>query len=78
MNKDLSVRDQLLEAGMKAEDLGNWCSDLYVKKTPISENFVNNYEFKCNVRTFRCNIDNKTWYDIPFAYQEYHTKRMVH
>lgn len=77
MNKDLTVREQLLEAGIKEDELGNWCSDLYVKVTPISEKFIDNYEFKCNVTKFICNIDKELWYDIPFAYTEYHTKRRV-
>jgi hypothetical protein len=70
-----TVNEQLLEAGMKAEETGNWCSDLHVLKNDISTAFVDAYEFKDNVTTFRSEIDGTLWYDIPFAYSEYHRKR---
>ena len=70
-----TIKQQLLELGMKQEELGNYCSDLHVLKNSISESFVSGYEFKQNVTTFRSQIDGKIWYDIPFAYTEHYKNR---
>ena len=70
-----TMYQQLLELGMQEDQLGNWCSDLYVLKNDISTKFINEYEFKCNVKTFKSNIDGLMWYDVPFAYSEYHEKK---
>ena len=51
-------------------------SDLYAKCTPESEAIVERYEFKQNVTTFRNNIDNTLWFDIPFQYQPYWDARL--
>ena len=53
------------------QEIGSWQSDLYVQVNPITTEIVNNYEFKCNVRTFQSNIDGKLTYDIPFAYDPF-------
>lgn len=73
---ELTIYQQLLELGMKKEELSSYCSDLYVKKNAISDEFVKNYEFKNSVRTFKSQIDGKVWYDIPLAYSEYFNKRI--
>jgi len=70
-----TIKQQLLELGIKQEELGNYCSDLHVLKNSISESFVSGYEFKQNVTTFRSQIDGKIWYDIPFAYTEHYKNR---
>lgn len=85
----MTMRDDFLKAGMKPEEISNWCSDLYVLKNEISEKIISEYEFKKNVSTFlencncdkphkrgeTCNFVRRTWYDIPFAYTEYYSKR---
>lgn len=53
---------------MPAEDISHWCSDLYLRKTPVSDKLVNEYDWKSLVSTFVDNIDHVLWYDIPFAY----------
>lgn len=55
--------------------MDNWTSDLYVLKNEISTKFVESYEFKVNVTTFISEIEKNVWYDIPFAYSEYHNKK---
>ncbi len=70
-----TIRTQLLELGMKENELDNHCSDLYVLKNEISDKFVSEYEFKMNVKTFRDDIDHVLWYEIPFVYTEYHTSK---
>ncbi|GCD12624.1 hypothetical protein [Clostridium tagluense] len=72
MNK--TMKEQLLELGMKEAELDNHCSDLYVLKNDISTGFLKNYEFKCNVKTFKSEIDGLIWYEFPFVYTEYHQK----
>jgi hypothetical protein len=64
-----NVKEVLIEKGMKEEDFDVHESDLYVKKTPISEEFLKNYEFKNNVTEFKSEIEPKgeIWYDFPFA-----------
>lgn len=42
----MTIKEQLLQLGMKPEEIDNHCSDLYVKKNAISEKFVSEYEFK--------------------------------
>lgn len=65
---------------MQKEDFATHSSDLYVRKTPISEKFVKEgYEFPQNVTTFRSDDpkDAKAvFFEIPFAYQEYFQKRL--
>ena len=73
--KELTIKQQLLNLGMKEEEIGNWCSDLHVLKNDISTKFINEYEFKQNVKTFRSEIDGSIWYDVPFAYSEYYNER---
>ena len=73
MNK--TIKEQLLELGMKPEEIDSHCSDLYVLKNSISDKFVSEYEFKSIVTTFRSELDKKLWYEIPFAYTEYYKNR---
>lgn len=65
---------QLLEAGMQRDQIDNWQSDLYVLKNDISESVLDKYEHKDIVTTFVSQLDNKLWYDIPFAFEEFHRK----
>ena len=52
---------------MPPEHIDHWCSDLYLKVTPVSEVLIANYEYRNQVRIFRDQIDREPWYDIPFA-----------
>ena len=66
--KSMSIYQKAL-ALMEKKDIDNHCSDLYLRKNEISTKLVNEYEFKQNVTTFRDQIDNDIWYEIPFAYE---------
>ena len=70
-----TIKEQLLELGMKPEEIDSHCSDLYVLKNSISDKFVSGYEFKQNVKSFRSELDGKIWYEILFAYTEYYKNR---
>jgi lipopolysaccharide biosynthesis regulator YciM len=64
----------LAKAEMQPDEIGTHCSDLYLLKNSVSEKLVSQYEFRCNVTTFRSQIDGKIWFDIPFAYYPYFKK----
>jgi len=53
---------------MDAKDIDHHESDLYLRMNTISKNLVQNYDFRNLVTTFRDQIDNDPWYEIPFAY----------
>ena len=71
-NKELTLRQQLVAAGMKESEVDTHSSDLYVLKSDISTKFIENYEFKSIVTTFKSQIDGLIWYDIPFGYMNEH------
>ena len=41
-----TLREIIIDAGMKKEELDNHCSDLYVKVNDISKKVIDSYEFK--------------------------------
>lgn len=53
---------------MPPEQIDNYASDLYLKVTEQSINLVEQYEYNNNVTMFKSQIDNKAWFDIPFAF----------
>ena len=57
-------------AGIPAEHIDHWQSDLYLKVTPETTALVNKYRFKKQVTKFIDNIDHEPWYEVPFAYYE--------
>ena len=67
----MGIMQDLKAAGVREEDMDHHESDFYVKKTSISTKVIENYKFKNQVKTFRSQIDKKTWYDIPFAYDPF-------
>ena len=67
----MTYREELLSLGMKPDELDTWCSDLYVKVTPISSEWLRRKiaEHKpFNFSRFKSQIDGTTWYEIPFGY----------
>ena len=56
----------------------NHSTDLYIPVNAETRALVAEYEFKCNVTTFICQIDGKLWYDIPFAYEPEWERRLGH
>jgi len=74
----MTIKEQLIQLGMRPEEISNHESDLYVLKNKISEKFVLEYKFKQNVSTFISQIDKEIWYDIPFGYMpEHYAQRKV-
>lgn len=73
----MTIKQQLLNLGMKENEIDNHESDLYVLKNAISENFISTYEFKQNVETFKDEIDKDIWYVIPFGYMPEHMAKRI-
>ena len=57
-------------AGIPAEHIDHWQSDLYLKVTPETTALVNKYRSKNHVTKFIDNINHEPWYEVPFAYYE--------
>lgn len=72
-----SLYQQLLQLGMKPEELGSWQSDLHVKKNKISDEWLKTYKWKQNVHMFRSQIDHTPWYDVPFGYMPEHMAQTI-
>lgn len=66
-----SVYDSMLEAN---QEISNWCSDMYVPVNDTTTAIIKDYEFKCNVKRFKSNVDGKMMYELPFAYEPYWNK----
>jgi hypothetical protein len=64
----MNIYQEIKDLGVKID---HHESDLYVPVTTETTKLINKYEFKNNVKSFVCNIDKKTWYDIPFAYSPF-------
>lgn len=65
-----SLKNQILTAfpNMNDEDFDKHETDLYVRYSPEVDNWLKqNYEFYKNITTFKSNVDNQRWFDIPFA-----------
>ena len=71
MSKKLSIYEQLTADGHRID---NHESDLYTPVNSASVKLLKAYEFFCNVKIFKSNIDNELWYDIPFAYDPFWIK----
>lgn len=69
--ESVSIKEKLLAMGMKETEFDSWQSDLYVKVTPISKEWLKTYEYKELVDTFNSDKpeDNGAlWYEIPFGF----------
>jgi hypothetical protein len=70
----MGVKTALMELGMAEGDFDTHESDLYVKKTPISEKYLETYDHKDSVKEFKNEREpnvGQTWYDFPFANDEW-------
>lgn len=64
----MSIKKDLIALGVKEEDIDNHRTDLYVRKMPVVDKYLEDYKFKSNVTTFVSELDGEVWYDIPFGY----------
>ena len=70
----LNIYEKAIEI-LSPKDIDHHCSDLYLRKTRQSEKLINDYEYRSQVSVFTSNIDNRLWYEIPFAYTPYWERR---
>lgn len=70
--ENYTIRQQLLQLGMKETEIDNHESDLYVLKNEVTEKWLKGYEHKQNVKSFISETDGKQWYEIPFGYMPEH------
>ena len=66
-----TIYEQLKEAGIP---LDHHESDLYALLTPESTAIISKWSFLSSVTTFKSQVDGKTWYDLPFAFQPFWDK----
>lgn len=72
----MSIYKELINKGIKPNEISSHCSDLYVVKNAISEQYIQNYTFRESVSSFISQVDGEIWYDIPFGYwDEYISRR---
>jgi hypothetical protein len=57
----------MLAAGVPID---HHASDLYVKDTPITRGVLQEYPDQCR-STFRSQIDDERWIDLPFAFDSF-------
>lgn len=69
----MSIYTDLKKAGC---EISNHESDLYVPVDDISTEIINRYEFKRTIRQFRSRLDDRMYYDIPFAFDPFWEKRL--
>lgn len=71
-----SLKQILLENGVKESDIANHESDLYCKKSLESEKALKEYEkalgHSVGATTFIDNITKEIWFDVPFGYMPEH------
>ena len=65
---------------MAKEDIDTYRGDLYIKRNSVSDAMVKNLwdERFSKPRTFRSQIDNEVWYEVPFGYLGDYTKSKYH
>ena len=64
----MSPKTELIQLGIKNNEIDHHESDLYVIKNEVSSAWVTQYQFKENVEIFTSELDGQKWFDIPFAY----------
>ena len=64
------IKDELIKRfNLKADEISHHESDLYIKYREEIDIFLKeNYKWYKNITTFTSQIDNKRWFDIPFAF----------
>lgn len=80
INLNQSIYNVLMDAQISEMDIDNHFSDLYVRVTPETTELLRRYYeaqgAKRMPETFRSNLGDGQWYDIPFAYNTYWEDKM--
>lgn len=64
----MTIYEQMKQAGVQID---HHESDLYVPVNTATSEILSRWRFKRNVTRFTSQIDGKSWYDIPFAYDPF-------
>jgi hypothetical protein len=65
MEEIMTIYEEMKAAGV---EIDNHESDMYVPNNETTRKIVEEYEYKCNVTTFKSAIDGTPWLDIPFSF----------
>lgn len=72
----MTLQEELTAKGMKETDFDRHYSDLYIRLTPISKEWRENFKYKRLTSLFTSNIDGDTWIEVPFgAFENYMEER---
>lgn len=52
-------------------------SDLYIPVSRETRSILETYPHRANIQTFRSQIDGKLWFDVPFAYLPFWTRKQA-
>ena len=64
----MSLHQELLNADIKCS---NWATDLQFIKTPKAMEILKKYPLLHKIATsFKCNIDNVIWIEVPFNFEK--------
>lgn len=63
-----SIYQECIEKGIETD---HHESDLYIPAILETREIIKGYEHRAIVKIFRSQIDNKLWYDVPFAYDPF-------
>jgi len=68
----IPIYEAMVAAGV---EISNHYSDLYVPKNEVTAAIVRQYFGSVTTTIFTCQLDGKSWYDIPFAFLPYWERR---
>lgn len=70
-----NIKKKLEEAG---QPMSFHYSDIYTPVNEITRKIIGEYQFKASVTIFKSNIDNKMWFDIPLANDDYFERKRAY
>lgn len=68
------IYSELIDAGVPQEDIEHYNSDLYVRKTPLTDSIVAPYKDMELFSAFIDDIDGAFWYEFPLCYTPHFTE----
>lgn len=66
----MTIKEELMKAGMEEKDFDHHESDLYIRVTDISRAWREKFPYKNQVTVFCDQIEHVLWYEVPFGYWE--------
>lgn len=72
---DLLFRDVNNAVSLRGIIFDSHESDLYIPTTEVTKKIIENYVFSNNVTSFVSELDGNAWYEIPFANNDFWSKK---